>query len=322
MQAHAWPASAATLVDELMVAKPRTAGRSCAFLVVAVLAAPLIAQEPRSVRVKGTLMQVRVLTPPESAAGRPVVVFESGAGTGSSAWSPVLADVASFATAVAYDRAGIGGSDADGQAPTPRHVAERLHALLDEIGLKPPYVLVGHSWGGLLIRMFVAMYPADVGGLVYVDPTDPRSEDQDLAYLRDSGFTADGARQFIERRAQQMAEFVRGRTGHYRAEMEVIRLNELNHSAEFLQLPPLPDVPVALLVSNRLDPQVWAGRPCEPSDCHAHWMRQRLAALSRLAPAGHQTTVTLAEAGHEIQREAPAMVVDAIRRVVATSKPR
>ena len=270
----------------------------------------------------GRLVQVRILGSSDATPGRPVVVFESGVGTGLSAWSPVLPEVARFATVVAYDRAGIGGSETDGQAPTPRHVAERLHALLGEVGLKPPYVLVGHSWGGLLIRMYAAIYPADVGGLVYVDPTDPRSEAQDLAYLRDSGYTADGARQFIDKRAQDMTEFVRRQAGQYRAEMDVIRANELNHSADFLQLPPLPDVPVALLVSNRLDPQVWAGRPCEPAACHAHWLRQRLAALTRLAPASSQTSVTLTEAGHDIQHEEPSLVVDAIRRVLAAAKPR
>ena len=291
-------------------------------LLAALLATPSAAEQDRSVRMNGALMQAHVLAPSDGTAGRPVVVFESGAGTGSSAWTPVLADVARLATVVTYDRAGLGGSEADGQAPTPRHVAERLHVLLGELGLKPPYVLVGHSWGGLLIRMFAAMYPADVGGLVYVDPTDPRSEAQDVAYLRDSGYTADGAREFIDKRARDMAEFVGAQSGPYRAEMEVIRVIELTHSAEFMDLPPLPDVPVALLVSNRLHPQVWAGRPCEPQDCHAHWMRLRLAALSRLAPPGSRTSVTLTEAGHEIQREAPSLVVDAIARVVAAGRAR
>jgi len=302
-----------------MVATSRQAVCSCVILVAALFPGPVTAREDRTVRVNGTLMHVQVVAPPGGAAERPIVVFESGAGTGSSAWSPVLTDVAGFATVVAYDRAGIGGSDPDGAAPAPRHVAGRLHALLGEIGLKPPYVLVGHSWGGLLIRMFAAMYPADVSALVYVDPTDPRSEAEDIAYLRDSGYTDDGARQFLDGRARQMAEFVGRQTGHYRAEMEVIQSVELTHSAEFLQLPPLPDVPIALLVSNRIYPQVWDGRPCEPPACHAHWMRMRLAALARLAPPGRRTSVTQTDAGHEIQREAPSLVVDAIRRVATAA---
>jgi pimeloyl-ACP methyl ester carboxylesterase len=249
---------------------------------------------------------------------RPVVVFESGAGTGMNAWSAVLQEVSALATVVAYDRAGIGGSDDDGQAPTPRRVAQTLRALLAATGVKPPYVLVGHSWGGLLIRMFAAVYPADVAGLVYVDSTDPRSPEQNAAYLRASGYTDDGIVEFMERQRQRMSAFVGSRTGPYRAEMEVIQAAERSSFAEFRALPPPPSVPAAILVSNRLDPRMWQGRPCEPAACHEHWVRARVQALSSLAPVGGDTVVTLADrSGHAIQNDEPALVVSAIRRVVS-----
>jgi pimeloyl-ACP methyl ester carboxylesterase len=63
-------------------------------------------------------------------------------------WIRVFDQIARFAAVVAYDRPGnINGlSEPDGQLPAPRHIAERLHSLLVQLGLKPPYVLVGHSW--------------------------------------------------------------------------------------------------------------------------------------------------------------------------------
>ena len=76
----------------------------------------LIAQDERKVRVNGNLVQVRILGLPDATAARSIVVFESGVGTGLSAWASVLPEVARFATVVAYDRAGIGGSDTDGSA--------------------------------------------------------------------------------------------------------------------------------------------------------------------------------------------------------------
>ena len=76
---------------------------------------------------------------PNPPADGPVVVFESGAGTGLAPWSTVLTEVGQFARAVAYDRAGIGLSEADGQLPTPQHVAKKLHRLLAELDLAPPY---------------------------------------------------------------------------------------------------------------------------------------------------------------------------------------
>jgi pimeloyl-ACP methyl ester carboxylesterase len=284
---------------------------------------PLIAQVDRTVRVDGRQMRVRTLGLRDSVRGQPVVVFESGAGTGLNAWSPVLQDISEFAAVVAYDRAGIGGSEADGQAPTATHVARKLHALLTGIGLDPPYVLVGHSWGGLLIRMFAAMYPEKVAGLVYVDPTDPRSLEQNLAYLQASGYSADGARDFLERHREQMSQFVRSQSGAYRAEMEVIQTAELNYFAEFRELPTLPSVPVSVLLANRLETQMWAGRPCVPAVCRDEWMRQRIKALKLLAPPGRDSAVTLSdESGHVIQRDQPSLVVSAVRRVLALRSAR
>ena len=72
-------------------------------------------------------------------------------GLGSRPGHPVFAELATLAPVVAYDRAGNGQSPADGQPATPAHIAARLHALLGAAGIPPPYVLVGHSWGGPLI---------------------------------------------------------------------------------------------------------------------------------------------------------------------------
>jgi pimeloyl-ACP methyl ester carboxylesterase len=171
--------------------------------------------------------------------------------------------------------------------------------------------------------MFAAEFPADVAGLVYVDPTDPRSLEENIAYLRANGYTDDGAREFLESRRQQVAAFVRSRTGPYRAEMEIIQAAERDYFAEFRELPPLRGVPVSILVSNRLHPEVWQGRPCEPAVCHDQWMRQRVSALKRLGPEGSETEMTLTDrSGHEIQREQPSLVVSAIRRVVSARPPR
>jgi pimeloyl-ACP methyl ester carboxylesterase len=297
--------------------------RCCFATILALsLTTGLTGQGDQTIAVDGRSMRVRTLGVSD-VGRRPVVVFESGAGTGMNAWSAVLQDVSAFATVVAYDRAGIGGSDDDGRPPTPRHVAQTLHAMLASTGIKPPYVLVGHSWGGLLIRMFAALYPADVAGLVYVDSTDPRSPEQNTAYLRASGYTDDGILEFMERQRQQMSAFVGSRTGPYRAEMEVIQAVERSGFAEFRALPPPPSVPAAILVSNRLDPQLWQGRPCEPAACHEHWMRARVQALTSLAPVGGETVVTLADrSGHEIQRDEPALIVSAIRRVVSDQSRR
>jgi pimeloyl-ACP methyl ester carboxylesterase len=105
--------------------------------------------------------------------GTPTVVLDAGLDTaGSSDWLEVLPQLASLhARVCTYDRAGTGGSDprpADG-APTAGSQAIELHELLDGAGIEPPYVLVPHSYAGLIARVYADRYPDDVAGFVFED---------------------------------------------------------------------------------------------------------------------------------------------------------
>lgn len=104
----------------------------------------------------------------------PTVVLESGLGGGSFAWAWVQPQVARFARIVAYDRAGLGWSQAADDPRDADAVAEQLHALLVQIHAPRPYLLVGHSLGGLFVLRFAQRYRDEVGGLVLVDALSPR----------------------------------------------------------------------------------------------------------------------------------------------------
>lgn len=103
----------------------------------------------------------------------PVVVFDAALGGSSISWTFVQAPVAEFARAVSYDRAGFGWSDAGPLPRTAGRAADELRVLLDRAGERPPFVVVGHSYGGLVMRIFAARYRADVAGIVLVDPAEP-----------------------------------------------------------------------------------------------------------------------------------------------------
>ncbi|MBZ5610307.1 MAG: alpha/beta hydrolase [Acidobacteriia bacterium] len=116
----------------------------------------------------------------DSGQGGPSVIFESGISASCLNWTHVRTQVAGFTRACAYDRASLGWSD---PAPAPRvasAIVDDLHALLAAAKIPPPYVLVGHSFGGLLIRAYGATHPDQVAGLVLIDPLAP-SEWLDLA---------------------------------------------------------------------------------------------------------------------------------------------
>jgi pimeloyl-ACP methyl ester carboxylesterase len=106
----------------------------------------------------------------EKGCGGPSVIFESGFGATSLNWMHIQDAVAECAHTVAYDRSGLGWSSGPVSERTPGRIAEELRVLLRAAGVPPPYVLVGHSFGGLVMQRFALDYPGETAGLVLVDP--------------------------------------------------------------------------------------------------------------------------------------------------------
>jgi pimeloyl-ACP methyl ester carboxylesterase len=109
--------------------------------------------------------------------GSPTVIFIAGATAFSIDWALVAPEISKITTAVTYDRPALAWSD---PGPMPRTFAQdiyELHELLDKAGVKAPYILVGHSLGGIIARLYEKKYPGDVKGMVLVDAT---SEDATL----------------------------------------------------------------------------------------------------------------------------------------------
>jgi pimeloyl-ACP methyl ester carboxylesterase len=103
--------------------------------------------------------------------GSPVVILENGLGDNFSDWALVQPTVAKFARVCSYDRAYDGFSDAGPIPITMHQQVYELHKLLNAAQLRPPYILVGHSYGGILARLYKSIYPSKVTGLVFVDST-------------------------------------------------------------------------------------------------------------------------------------------------------
>ena len=105
--------------------------------------------------------------------GTPVVVFDAALAGSSISWTFVQPAVAQFARACAYDRAGFGWSDAGPMPRTAGRIADELKRMLERAGEPPPYLLVGHSFGGFVTRIFAARYRAETAALLLVDPAHP-----------------------------------------------------------------------------------------------------------------------------------------------------
>jgi pimeloyl-ACP methyl ester carboxylesterase len=108
-----------------------------------------------------------------SGEAGPPVIFESGISATCLSWTQARSEVARSARAYAYDRAWLGWSDPANSPRTTSNIVDELHALLNAAHVPAPRILVGHSYGGMLVRAYAAKYPDQVAGLVLVDPLAP-----------------------------------------------------------------------------------------------------------------------------------------------------
>lgn len=272
----------------------------------------------RMVMLDGRAVRVVVHGLETRNVGEPVVVFEAGATQSLAAWEGILPAVARMAPTVAYDRAGLGRSDWDDAAPTPRHVAPRLRRLLDELGAKPPFVMVGYSWGGMLVRHFAGDYPDEVAGLVLVDagPMVTEPLEQNLSPFEAIGVGRRGFDAYWSAFVAAMAPAA----VPIRAEFEVFR--RLMQEDADRDLRPLRPVPIAIVVAAKYRPL----KLDVPFDLGAHFeadLRYRTRIFQEWALASASGTLVVSNhSTHAVLREDPGLVVWAIERVLAAVRER
>jgi pimeloyl-ACP methyl ester carboxylesterase len=126
--------------------------------------------------------------------GSPTVILEAANGGMSAHWVRVQQQVADTTRVCAYDRAGLGWSEPGAEPRDAKQISSELHTLLTNAGIEGPYVLVGHSYGGLYARMYAARYSDEVAGVVLVDSSHPeqftRSPEGRAMYERARRLTA------------------------------------------------------------------------------------------------------------------------------------
>lgn len=233
-------------------------------------------------------------------AGSPAVVFEVGLADSLDTWVPVWTAVGEFTTAIAYSRAGFGRSDPSPDGYSARHAVEDLHQLLHRLQVPPPYILVGRSYGGLLVRLYTSLYAPDVAGLVIVDGT----HEQQVRQYGQLDSTYPGAF-----RASFDSVLRTLPPGPQAAEIrETLRIQA---AGTVEGLAALPDIPIAVLTSMRTDST--ARYVNATARGHAVWRALHDEWFQRSRNGIHIETT---RSGHDIQNTEPQLVIDAIRFVL------
>lgn len=240
--------------------------------------------------------------------GSPRVVIDAGIGGGALEWSAVQAGLAAHTRVCTYDRAGYGWSD-PGPSPrtTAREVAE-LRELLYQAGEAPPYLLVGHSFGGFNMRYFAARHPDDVAGLVLVDSSHPAELPRTTA---DGGRRMNGiAEASVRAHAASELPYVQASAFlNSRRKAVFAQMDELQHfadsAAEVAATGTLGELPLVVIAR---DPSA-AGAAARET----HWraLQTELAALS-----SHGRLRLATDSGHEVHLARPDVVIDTVRSML------
>ena len=190
-------------------------------------------------------------------AGEPVLVFESGAVTPKGNWDTLFNYLSKGISWVTYDRPGIGQSQEDTTIKNDIDIAKHLHTLLQSIKAVPPYILIGHSYGGPLIRMFTALYASEVTGLVFIDPTDFMWTLQNEQSLKQASNNPMGWVEISEKLFATTLSNASIPSG-YRSELNRIASQDLSkYFIDYRSLPLLPNIPLTVFIAynSPSDPQ-------------------------------------------------------------------
>lgn len=243
-----------------------------------------------------------------TGTGRPTVLLEAGAGGDASVWGSMLPDPLAKVPAhlspqfCAYDRAGNGNSDPGPLPRSSQRIVQELHTLLVRAHIPGPYVLVGHSIGGLYVRLYAYTYPLDVIGMVLVDSSSSGQFHPPAAWML-SGLPKSCPAAATNVGCQEALAW----KDDVAEERAVLR-----HRSQ----PPLDHLPLAVLTAEYHTPDPsWTD--AQNKQDYAFWLTLQ-DALVHLSSNGMHLIAR--DSGHYIQQDQPDLVLDAIQQVVTAAR--
>lgn len=223
------------------------------------------------------------------------VVLVNGAGGPIEGWHKVFDGLTDLARVFAYNRPGVGGSSGPAKAQTGSNMVESLRAVLEQAGCRPPYVLVGHSFGGLIVNLFARRYPSDVAAVVMLEASTVDDVERLPAH---------------ETRVQRLMAKIADRLFPPDPNAETVHARAT--VCELKAAPPFPPIP--LLVVTGAKPAM--ARLTAPEALAARAAHQR--GLVSLSPLGRQVMAN--RSGHFPQFTEPEVLVTAVKEAIMNAE--
>ncbi|MCU5533203.1 lysophospholipase [Bacillus cereus] len=215
---------------------------------------------------------------------QPVIIMEAGYGDYSKTWDHIVEGMTEFGTVLTYDRAGLGKSGVSSKRRISSEMIKDLRSCLEQLQMKPPYIFVGHSFGGINARLFATFYSEDMLGIVLVDST-PENYKKDFLPIMSPEFQEAYYKQFVHESSYE--EFM-------------FSLGEADKHCQSMR-----NIPLVVLAAGK--------KAYYSQEAQMKWL-QLQEELLRLS--SNHTFVIAKQSGHYIQKDEPQYIIDAVKWII------
>ncbi|AXY09800.1 alpha/beta hydrolase [Bacillus anthracis] len=215
---------------------------------------------------------------------QPVIIMEAGYGDYSKAWDHIAEGLTEYGTVLTYDRAGLGKSGNSSKRRISSEMIKELRSCLEKLQLKPPYIFIGHSFGGINARLFTTFYPENMMGVVLVDST-PENYKEAFLPIMSPEFQEAYYKQFVHESSYE--EFM-------------FSLGEADKHCQSMR-----NIPLIVLAAGK--------KAFYLQEAQMKWL-QLQEELLRLS-SNHKFVIA-EQSGHYIQKDEPHYIIDAIKWII------
>lgn len=241
----------------------------------------------------------------QAGHGKPPVVLEAGAGDDSTTWQGIFQELARFTQVIAYDRAGLGQSEPASRPRTALQLTDDLHKLLQATRLEMPCILVAHSLGALIARLYAQRYPQEIVGLVLIDGPHPEQGHRFVTALTAAGY--------------EQHELVRPILAMAAGVAPEDHPEGLDFARSLAQVDPTQTfgkLPLVVIASGKSHAEEMPYLPLQAAYAFDRTWQEMQKDLTNLSAKGE--FVKAEKSAHYVHWDEPELVVEAIHRLIST----